>query len=96
MPFDNIRLHRSVRKFLRNHPDLADKWEEIVQRIQADPRRGSHIDHLKGPWLCSYRWDEGSYRIKYEVLDNNSELHFYDANNRGDVYRGRGGANRRR
>ena len=71
------------------HPDLGGRWEAIVAQIQQSPRRGAHIDHLKGVWDCSYRWDEGSYRIKYEVDDDSAELYFYDANNRGDVYRGR-------
>lgn len=96
MPDYEITVHRTVRRFLRNHRDLGNKWDDIVRQILLSPRQGSHIDHLKGIWFCSYRWDEGSYRIKYEVLDADSEIHFYDANNRGDVYRGGGGANRRR
>lgn len=96
MPNYEITVHRAVRRFLRNHPDLDRKWDEIVGLISSGPRQGPHIDHLKGIWFCSYRWDEGSYRIKYEVLDAESEIHFYDANNRGDVYRGGGGAGRRR
>ena len=91
-----VRLHRSVRKFLRTHPDLEDKWDDIVGHIQRSPRIGGHIDHLKSPWFCSYRWDEGSYRIKYDVHDDEEEIHFYDANSRGDVYKGRRGADRRR
>ena len=89
-------LHRAVRKFLRTHPDLDDKWYEIVDQIRQSPRLGAHIDHLKAPWLCSYRWDEGSYRIKYDVDDKDEEIYFYDANSRGDVYKGRRGADRRR
>ena len=57
---------------------------------------GPHIDHLKNPWHCSYHWDEGSYRIKYDIIGENAEIYFYDANNRGDVYKGRSGADRRR
>lgn len=95
MPVYKVSLHRAVRKFLRSHPDLSERWEGIVSQIQTSPRVGSHIDHLKGVWLCSYRWDEGSYRVKYEVDDQNVELYFYDANNRGDVYKGRRGAGRR-
>lgn len=91
-----VTLHRAVRKYLRTHPDLDDKWSGIVDRIQRSPRLGSHIDHLKGDWRCSYRWDEGSYRIKYDVNDNEGEIYVYDANNRGDVYKGRSGAGRRR
>ena len=91
-----MRIHRSVSRFLRAHPDLNRKWDEILSQIQSSPRLGPHIDHLKGPWHCSYRWDEGSYRIKYDVEDSDAEIHFYDANSRGDVYKGRRGAGRRR
>ena len=96
MPEYRIRLHRVVRKFLRTHPELESKWDNIVNQIQLSPRLGAHIDHLKAPWFCSYRWDEGSYRIKYDIDDEVAEIHFYDANSRGDVYKGRRGADRRR
>lgn len=96
MPEYHIRLHRAVRKFLRTHPDLEGKWDNIVNQILLSPRLGAHIDHLKAPWFCSYRWDEGAYRIKYDVDDERQEIHFYDANSRGDVYKGRRGADRRR
>ena len=89
-------IHREVRKFLRKHKDLEARWPEIEDWVCRSPRRGPRIDHLKGVWLCSYRWDHGSYRIKYEVLDDDLLIHFYDANNRGDVYKGRRGAGRRR
>ena len=92
----SVDIHNSVRRFLRRRKDLEDKWDAIVDQIQMSPRVGPHIDHLKGVWLCSYRWNEGSYRIKYEVLDDEATLFFYDANNRGDVYKGRRGASRRR
>ena len=91
-----VRIHRAVRRFLRSHRDLEDKWAEIVDQVLSSPRLGPHIDHLKSPWFCSYRWDEGSYRIKYDVHDDDNEIHFYDANSRGDVYKGRRGADRRR
>ena len=96
MPDYLITVHREVRRFLQSYPDLPNRWEAIVNQIQQNPCIGNHIGHLKGAWHCSYRWDEGSYRIKYEVFDQDSELYFYDSNNRGDVYRGRSGAGRRR
>ena len=64
--------------------------------VMQSPHRGPRIDHLKGAWFCNYRWREGIYRFKYEVLDD-VEIHFYDANTRGDAYkRGRGTGRRRR
>ena len=87
----HVSAHREVSRFLRTHPDLGERWEEIVAQIRLSPRFGPHIDHLKGLWLCSFRWDKGSYRIKYDVDDKEREIYFYGANNRGDAYRGRGG-----
>ena len=95
-PNYTVDIHRAVKRFLNKHPDLNEKWHQIVDQIQQSPRKGSRIDHLKGTWFCSYRWDEGSYRIKYDVNDSVAEIHFYDANNRGDVYKGGLGAGRRR
>ena len=92
----DVEVHKSVRRFLNRHPDLKNKWDGIVEQIKSNPRLGQHIDHLKGGWLCSYRWDEGTYRIKYEVRDVQSQLHFYDANTRGDAYKKSGGTRRLR
>ncbi|GEM_PF-2212623 len=87
--------HREVNKFLRKHPDLQSKWSTIQDVILRSPKLGPHIDHLKDPWHCSYRWDEGAYRIKYDVLDDVNVIHFYDAGLRGDVYKRQRGAQRR-
>ena len=91
-----VTLHNAVKRFLRNHPDLNKEWDRIVREIQLRPKLGPRIDHLKGDWFCSYRWNEGNYRIEYEVIDTDSEIHIYDANNRGDVYKRRSGSARRR
>ena len=94
-PFQ-VTVHRAVNRFLNKHPDLKGKWDGIVAQVKQIPRLGRHIDHLKGAWFCSYRWDEGNYHIKYDVDDDRGSTHFYDADNRGDVYQGRGGARMRR
>ena len=95
-PKYTVDLHRAVKRFLNKHPDLSDKWYQIVDHIQQNPRMGPHIDHLKGIWHCSYRWNEGSYRVKYDIDDGIGEIHVYDANNRGDIYKGERGVDRRR
>ena len=95
-PLYEVDVHRMVTRFLRRHPDLRAKWETIVDQVRSNPRLGPHIDHLNGDWRCSYRWDEGTYRIKYEVLEENSEIHFYDANTRGDAYKRSGRTQRLR
>ena len=90
-----VERHRQVTKFLRKHLDLLAKWDDIVKSVCANPRFGPHRDHLKGAWNCSHRWDEGDYRIKYEIADGGNTIHFYDANTRGQAYRSGTGEKRR-
>ena len=91
-----VEVHRAVRRFLNRHPELKGKWDAIVAQVLDSPKLGSHVDHLEGEWHCSYRWNEGTYRIKYQVRDDHGEIYFYDANTRGDVYKRGGGARRLR
>lgn len=95
MPNYRVTVHPEVKRYLRRHQGLKAKWNEIVVEILQSPERGPHIDHLKGDWHCSYRWKEGTYRIKYEVLEEFEEIHFYDAGTRGDIYKRGRGAGRR-
>lgn len=85
-PYDVV-CHRVVERFLRNHHDLASSWDSIRHRISMSPRRGGSINHLKGAWHCSYRWRQGTYRLLYEVIDDENLVHVYHVNTRGDVYR---------
>lgn len=83
----DVELHRVVRRFLRNHHDLASHWDEIRSYISISPRQGGRINHLKGKLHCNYRWRQGTYRILYEIIDDRNVVHVYEANTRGDVYR---------
>ena len=91
-----ITVHREVKKFLRNHDELRNHWAAIESTLVGNPRRGSNIDHLNTPWHCNYRLRQGNYRLKYEVLDNDREIHIYDASTRGQAYQGRRGSQNRR
>lgn len=82
-----VELHRAVRRFFRNHRELAANWDKIRRYISTSPRQGGRINHLKGRWHCDYRWREGSYRLLYEVIDDENVVHVYHADTRGDVYR---------
>lgn len=85
-----------VRKFLRRHPALAQQWPHIESQVCENPTLSGHSDHLKGIWHCDYRWEEGSYRIKYEILEDRRVIHFYDASLRGQAYKGGSGRGRDR
>ena len=82
-----VELHRTVRRFLRSHRDLASDWDEIRRQISVSPRQGGRITHLKARWHCNYRWRQGTYRLLYEVIDDENVIHVFHANTRGDVYR---------
>ena len=82
----DVTLHRRVRRFLRSHTELFERWNEISRNIALSPRQGGQISHLKGKLHCNYRWRQGNYRLLYEVIDDYDEIHVYEANTRGDVY----------
>jgi mRNA-degrading endonuclease RelE of RelBE toxin-antitoxin system len=82
-----VALHRKVQRFLKSHHELAYDWGEISRSIAVSPRRGGQITHLKGRWHCDYRWRQGTYRLLYEIIDDDNIVHVYEANTRGDVYR---------
>ena len=87
-----VEQHRRVKKFIRKHTDLNDRWPEI-ESVLADSPRGHQGDdtivHLKANLLCNYRWREGSYRLLFEVDDETKTVLIFDADSRGQVYRGR-------
>ena len=81
-----VKIHRRVERFLRRHKDLAANWVGILSKISTSPRKGARISHLKGNFHCNYRWREGTYRFIYEVRDEDSLVHVYQAESRGSVY----------
>ena len=87
-----VEQHKRVKKFIRKHTDLNDRWPEI-ESVLADSPRGYQGDdtivHLKANLLCNYRWREGSYRLLFEVDDETKTVLIFDADSRGQVYRGR-------
>ena len=86
-PGYQVEVHRTVRRFLRNHRELADNWDDIRLHLARFPRRGGRVNHLKARWHCDYRWRQGRYRLLYEIIDAENIVHIYHANTRGDVYR---------
>jgi mRNA-degrading endonuclease RelE of RelBE toxin-antitoxin system len=81
-----VLLHRRVRKFLRQHPEFRERWEEIVVALSLRPKEGPRITHLKGQFHCSRRWRADPFRVLYDVYDNDREVNVYDADTRGDIY----------
>ncbi|OGO47800.1 MAG: hypothetical protein A2W34_04255 [Chloroflexi bacterium RBG_16_64_32] len=87
-----VEQHKRVKKFIRKHTDLNDRWPEIESVLAGSPRGHQGDDtivHLKANLLCNYRWREGSYRLLFEVDDETKTVLIFDADSRGQVYRGR-------
>lgn len=83
----HVALHQEVERFLQRHQELATKWPFIEKVISVSPTRGGKIVHLKAKWLCDYRWQQGRYRLLYEIIEDEHIVHVYEAGLRGDIYR---------
>ncbi len=83
-----LEVGNRARRFLRNHQELNVQWESgIREAIAADPLNLARSAHLKGRFHCSRRWRTGSYRILYEVVEDDRLIRVFDADVRGDIYR---------
>ena len=87
-PFDvQICIPRRARKFLKNHLELQDALPGIKDQLARQPRRGTHIKHLKAQYHCARRWEENSYRILYSIHDVEQIVAIFDVGPRPNIYR---------
>ena len=80
-----VILLRRARKFFKLHPDI-DQWDEIKEELSQRPMMGARITHMKPPLYCSRRWREGSYRLLYDVEENEKKVFVFDAGYLGGIY----------
>ena len=64
---------RSLKKFAKRHPDLADRYAEAIDILGADPQnlsRAHNIRNLEGiqPGEGQYRLRLGRWRFRYDIL----------------------------
>ena len=84
-----IILEKSVQKFLQKHKweDLIEKFEKSITILALDPFE-NNLDIKVLVWLPnSYRLRIWDYRFLYEVIDETLIISFFDAGNRGDIYK---------
>ena len=82
-----VNIGNRARKFIRRHPDLKAQWDnEILQSLVARPLLGPRITHMKGNLHCSRRWKTGTFRILYDVYNDDRFVDVFDADIRGDIY----------
>ena len=85
-----VEVGNRARHFMRRHPELILAWEsQIRDKLAVSPLHGSQITHLKGKLHCNRRWRAGSYRILYEVIEDDRLIRVFDADTRGDIYQQR-------
>lgn len=84
-----IILEKPLQKFLIKHKweDLIDKFERAIRILSLDPYE-NNLDIKILVWLPnSYRLRIGNYRFLYEIIDQNLIISFFEAWNRGNIYK---------
>jgi len=80
---------RTARKFLRQHPDLREKFTAILTDLEHDPfqphLRYHHLTgKLKGVQAITITSD---YRLTLTLLITEKEINLLDVGSHDDVYR---------
>ncbi len=84
-----IILEKPVQKFLIKHKwdDVIEKFEKAITILALEPFE-NNLDIKVLVWLPnSYRLRIWDYRFLYEVIDETLIISFFDAGNRGDIYK---------
>lgn len=82
-------FRRRLRKFLKKHPDLRERFVQVIDDLQNDPF-APHLDYhhlggkLKG--LQAVRLT-GSYRITLTIIISEQEILLIDIGSHDEVYR---------
>lgn len=83
-----VELSRSVQKFLRAHRDVAPAFFDRAALLAQDPHRNDvDAKRMVGAPRDLWRLRISKYRFIYEVDRGTVALFFFEAGNRGDVYR---------
>jgi len=80
---------RSAEKFIKNHPELRDKFAAILHALENDPFQ-PHLKYhqpggnLKGIQAVSITY---SYRITLTIVVSDKEIILLDVGSHDEVYR---------
>ncbi|MFQ5894377.1 MAG: type II toxin-antitoxin system RelE/ParE family toxin [Nitrospinota bacterium] len=84
---ENRRVKNALRK---EGARRKEEYEEAISSIRRNPFRHPSnplgINHLKGSWLCLWRFKLGRYRIIYEVDSESREFEILYYGPRGGLY----------
>jgi mRNA interferase RelE/StbE len=82
-----VELNKSVRKFLKSHPDIWKKFFYALKKITVNPFNNL-LDIKKLIWSKNhYRLRIWKYRFLYEVRENEIIVYFYKADSRWNIYK---------
>ncbi|NUJ98136.1 type II toxin-antitoxin system RelE/ParE family toxin [Candidatus Gracilibacteria bacterium] len=84
-----VILEKTVQKFLLKHKgeELIDKFERAIRILALDPYENNLDIKVLVGLPNSYRLRIGDFRFIYEIIEKNLVISFFDAGNRGDIYK---------
>jgi mRNA-degrading endonuclease YafQ of YafQ-DinJ toxin-antitoxin module len=80
---------RSAKKFIKNHPELRDRFAAVLRDLESDPFQ-SHLKYhhlsgnLHGMQAVSITY---SYRITLTLIVSEAEIILLDVGSHDEVYR---------
>ncbi len=81
-----IWLHRKVSRVLSKNYTLNRLWESRREELAVSPKSGHGIRHLADEFFCNYRIRLDTWRVLYEVDEENETILVYRARSRDDAY----------
>ena len=86
MKYD-LKYSKAMKKFLKQHKDLAPKIVYALEEIAKNPY-SNHLDIKRlQNYENHYRLRIAKYRILYEIIEKEILIYAYDADSRGDIYK---------
>jgi len=84
-----IKISKKVSRFLKKRPLwLSQRFEQALEQLRQNPFR-SNLDIRKlAGFENDYRLRIGKYRFLFTVFKNDFLIFLYDADTRGDIYKG--------
>jgi len=84
-----IKFHKQVIKFLEKCDiNIAERFYENILILEKEPYKNNlDIKALKWEEKGNYRMRIWKYRFKYMIIDEEIIIYFYDAWNRGNIYK---------
>lgn len=85
-----LKIHKQVEKFFASlAPTWRTRFHDKLEMLRQDPYRHPQLDIklMQGFDGAVYRLRVGSYRVIYEVRDQELVIYLMTAGSRGDIYK---------